>query len=54
MAHQYLPKIFYGACKNPPPPSYILNVLSLVTPEVCIPCKKYGARGYREPGAVNF
>ena len=30
MAHQYMPKIFYGPYKNPlAPPSYILNVRSL-------------------------
>ena len=29
MDHQCLPKIFHGPCKNPLPPSYILNVRSL-------------------------
>ena len=29
MAYQHMPKIFHGPHKNPPPPSYILNVLSL-------------------------
>ena len=29
MAHQCWPKIFHGPCKNPPLPSYILNVRSL-------------------------
>ena len=30
MAHQYMPKIFHGPHKNPPAPSYILNVRSLI------------------------
>ena len=29
MAHQYMLKLFHGPHKNPPAPSYILNVRSL-------------------------
>ena len=30
MAHQYMPKIFHDPWKNPPTPSYIVNVWSLM------------------------
>ena len=42
MAHQYMPKILDKPHKNPPPPSYILNVQSLMLrPVASVPCQEY-------------
>ena len=30
IADQNLAKLFYGPCENPPPPSFMLNVRSLI------------------------